>query len=255
MIKKIAFLGTAIAMATAVAMPAAAQFSSAVNEAKTTQNEAKRSQQTIDRLDDQTSELLNEYRANLKQFELLSRFNKTRAAEIESQKNQIGRVQEDLENVGTLQLAMLPLMEDMLDDLELFVAADTPFNENERDERIARLRTVMADSNQTAAQRYRLIVEAYQIENEYGRTVESYEGEIDAPEGALSVEFLRVGRLALIYKNADDSILRIYDPAAGDFVDLSKSFLDDVRFGFRVAKRQTAPALLTVPVKAPAQVQ
>ena len=78
---------------------------------------------------------------------------------------------------------------------------------------------------------------------------------MDTPEGALAVEFLRIGRTALVYKNADDSILRIYDRDTGDFVDLDKSFLEDVRFGLRVAKEQTAPDLLTLPVKAPIQAQ
>ncbi|WP_306250799.1 DUF3450 domain-containing protein [Parvularcula sp. IMCC14364] len=255
MIKKIAFLGTAMVMATAMAAPAAAQFNSALNEARRTQDEAKASQQRVERLDDETSAILGEYRANLKQFELLTRFNETRRAEIESQGQQIGRIQEDLENVSTLQLAMVPLMEDMLDNLEAFINADMPFNETERQDRLARLRRMMADSEVSAAQRYRLIVEAYQIENEFGRTVDTYEGEVDTPEGALAVEFLRIGRTALVYKNADDSILRIYDRDTGDFVDLDKSFLEDVRFGLRVAKEQTAPDLLTLPVKAPIQAQ
>ncbi len=255
MIKKIAFLGTAMVMATAMATPAAAQFKSAVSVAKTTQDEAKRSQQTIDRLDDQTAELLNEYRANLKQFELLTRFNETRKAEIENQERQIVRIGEDIENVASLQLAMVPLMEDMLADLEEFVAADMPFDEESRDDRITRLRGMMDDSSVSAAQRYNLILEALRIELEYGRTVEWYADEVETEDGGLSVEVLRVGRLALIYKTADDSILRIYNPVNKDWEDLPKSFLDDVRLGFRVAKRQTAPTLLTVPVKAPTPVQ
>ncbi|MCI5048377.1 MAG: DUF3450 domain-containing protein, partial [Aquisalinus sp.] len=255
MIKKIAFLGTAMVVATAMAAPAAAQFNSALNEARRTQDETKASQQRIDNLDNETAQILGEYRANLKQFELLTRFNETRRAEIESQSQQIARIQEDLENVSTLSLAMVPLMEDMVEKLETLIANDIPFNEVERADRLARLKEVMADSEVSAAQRYRLIIEAYQIENEFGRTVDSYEGEVDTPEGPLSVEFLRIGRVALIYKNADDSILRIYDQDAGDFVDLDKSFLDDVRFGLRVAKEQTAPDLLTLPVKAPDQAQ
>ena len=255
MIKKIAFLGTAMVVATAMAAPAAAQFNSALNEARRTQDEAKASQQRIDNLDNETAQILGEYRANLKQFELLTRFNETRRAEIESQSQQIARIKEDLESVSTLSLAMVPLMEDMLDNLEAFINADIPFNQVERQDRLGRLRQVMADSEVSAAQRYRLIVEAYQIENEFGRTVDSYEGEVDTPEGPLNVEFLRVGRMAFIYKTADDSVLRIFDRESGEFVDLDRSFLPDVQFGLRVAKEQTAPDLLTIPVKAPIQAQ
>ena len=255
MMKKIAFLGTAVAMATAMTLPASAQFNTAVDETKATQNEARASQQRVDNLDNETAALLGDYRANLKQYELLTRFNETRRAEIENQSNQLARIQEDLENVSTLQLAMLPLMEDMLDDLEAFIAADMPFNEAERTGRLARLRGLMSNSEISAAQRYRSIVEAYQIENEFGRTVESYTGEVDAPEGPLAVEFLRIGRIAFIYKTADDSVLRIYNADAGGWEDLNKSFLDAVRLGLRVAKEQTAPTLINLPVKAPTTAQ
>ena len=254
MIKKIAFLGTAMVLASA-AMPAAAQFNSALDTTKQTQSDTKRSQQTIDRLDDETASLLGDYRANLKQYELLTRFNETRRAEIESQGNKIERLQEDLENISTLKIAMVPLISDMLAELEKFVAADMPFYESERSDRIARLKDMMGKTGVSDAERYRKVFEAYEIENEFGRTVNTYEAEVDTPEGPLAVEFLQVGRVALIYKSQDDSVLRIFDKDSGDFVNLDRKFLEDVNFALRVAKKQTAPALLTVPVTAPAASQ
>ena len=107
----------------------------------------------------------------------------------------------------------------------------------------------------SAAQRYRLIVEAYQIENEFGRTINAYEGTIGDGENSLTGEFLQVGRIALMFKTPDDSELKIYDRAAGDFVDLNRSYLQDVKFGLRMAKEQTAPDIFFVPVKPPASAQ
>lgn len=251
MMKKVAFLGTAIAVVAAGTMPAAAQFRSAVDESLATQRDARASQQRIDNLDDETARLLGEYRANLKQYELLERFNRSRAAEVEQQATQLENLEQDVANVQNLQRAMQPLMEDMLATLEEFVAADLPFKVDERSKRIERLKKIMTDSNYNAAQRYRLIVEAYQIENEYGRTLDSYTGTIATPDGERAGEFLRVGRSALIFKSADDSILRIYDKNVGDYVDLDRSFLADVRLGLRMAKKQTAPALFNIPVTAP----
>ena len=56
-----------------------------------------------------------------------------------------------------------------------------------------------------------------------------------------------------MFKTPDDSVLRIYDKDAGDFVALDRSYLQDVKFGLRMAKEQTAPDILFVPVKAPVQ--
>jgi uncharacterized protein DUF3450 len=251
MMKKVAFLGTAAALLIAGISPAAAQFQAALDVSSSTTSEAKASQQRVDTLDEEADRLVQEYRVNLKQLELVKKFNESRSKEVERQLADIERLKADLENVEGLQMAMIPLMEEMLAKLELFVAADSPFLSQERDERVARLKRTMGDSEISPAQKYRLIVEAYQIENEYGTTLETYSDTVEAPEGEILVEFLRIGRSALIYKTDDNSVLRIYDRKAGEFVDLPKSFLEDVRYGIRMAKQQTPPDFLPIPVGAP----
>lgn len=239
------------AMMVAMSAPAFAQFSSALDESEATAKEAKASQQRIEQLDDQTTSLINDYRANLKQLESVTRYNASLNRNIQAQQRQIERLTADIENVSGLQRAMQPLMEDMLGTLGEIVDADIPFQLDERKDRVARLNKVMGDPDVSAAQRYRLIVEAYQIENEYGRTIGAYEGSIDDGGTLRTGEFLRVGRIALVFKTADDSTLKIWDKDQKGWVDLNKSYLPDIRLGLRMAKEQTAPGLLPVPVKAP----
>ncbi len=249
---RLAFLGSVAALAIGMSAPAIAQqFTSAVNEAQATANEAKASQQRIDQLDDQTSVLVNDYRANLKQLEAATRYNASLRRNLDAQLRNIERLKADVENVSGLNRAMQPLMEDMLATLEDIVNADLPFELDERRSRVARLNNVMGDPSISAAQRYRLIVEAYQIENEYGRTIGAFEGSIDDNGTLRSGEFLRIGRVALIFKTGDDSVLRIWDKDQNGYVNLDRSFLPDVKLGLRMAKEQTAPGLLPVPVKAP----
>lgn len=236
--------------------PAHAQFSEALSVSERTANESKASQQRIDQLDNRTQELLNEYRANVKQLDSLQRYNASLERNIAAQEREIDRLQTDIDNVEGLQQATQPLMEDMVERFGEIVAADLPFLEQERGLRVDRLSGLLDDSSISAAQKYRLIVEAYQIENEYGRTIGAYEGVIEDDEGELTGEFLRVGRIALIFKTPDDSVLRIYDKAVGDFVNLNKgAYLQDVKFGLRMAKEQTAPDVFFVPVKPPASAQ
>ena len=195
--------------------------------------------------------MVNEYRANLKQLEAANRYNASLNRNIQGQERSIERLQMDIENVSGLQRAMQPLMEDMLASLGDLVEADIPFQLDERRDRVSRLEGVMNDPAMSAAQRYRLIVEAYQIENEYGRTIGAYEGTIDDGGELRSGEFLRVGRIALMFKTADDSVLKVWDKNQNAWVNLDKSYLPDVRLGLRMAKEQTAPGLLPVPVMAP----
>ena len=242
-------MASAAALCVALSAPAMAQFKPSLDESRRIAADAKASQQTIDRLDDETTTLVNEFRADLKQLEALQRYNASLERNVAGQEKQIERLQADIENVSGLQKAMLPLMEDMVAELSNIVAADLPFNLDDRLSRVDRLNSAMENPSISAAQRYRLIVEAYQIENEFGRTIGAYDGSIDIDGTMVTGEFLRIGRIALIFKTADDSTLKIYDKDAGGYVDLSKSFLPDVKLGLRMAKEQTAPGLLPVPVK------
>ncbi|MEM9169910.1 MAG: DUF3450 domain-containing protein, partial [Pseudomonadota bacterium] len=133
------------------------------------------------------------------------------------------------------------------------VDADIPFDIVDRRER-ARKRVESLDApGVSVAQKYRLIVEAYQIEMEFGRTIGASQGVIDVGGESVSGEFLRIGRIALIFKTADDSVLKVWDKAAGGWADLPKSYTSDVKLGLRMAKEQTAPNLLPIPVPAPVE--
>lgn len=253
--KRVAILGSAAVLLAGLSAPAQAQFNSALDVSERTARDTATSQQRIDQLDDQTAALLNDYRANLKQLEAARRYNASLNRNIEAQNREIARLQEDIENVEGLQRAMQPLMEDMVERFGQLVDADIPFRVEERSARATRLASILDNPSMSAAQRYRLIVEAYQIEDEAGRTIGFYDGTIGDGENTLSGEFLQIGRIALIFKTPDDSVLRIWDNDQRDWVNLERSYLQDVKFALRMAKEQTAPDIFFAPVKPPVAAQ
>ncbi len=176
--KRVAILGSAAVLLAGLSAPAQAQFNSALDVSERTARDTETSQQRIDQLDDQTAALLNDYRANLKQLEAARRYNASLNRNIEAQNREIARLQEDIENVEGLQRAMQPLMEDMVERFGQLVDADIPFRVEERSARATRLASILDNPSMSAAQRYRLIVEAYQIEDEAGRTIGFYDGTI-----------------------------------------------------------------------------
>ena len=103
----------------------------------------------------------------------------------------------------------------------------------------------------TISEKYRRILEAYQVENEYGRTIEAYQAELTIDGAKRSVDFLRVGRVALMFQSLDAGLTGYYDPASKDFV-IDNDYKTAVRDGLRIARKQTAPDLLLVPAAAPA---
>jgi septal ring factor EnvC (AmiA/AmiB activator) len=210
------------------------------------------SQERINQIDTRTQELLGDYRANLKQLEQLNRYNQSQQRQVDAQRQEIASLTEDINNIASLQRAVQPLMEDMVNALEELVAADLPFLRDEREGRVERLRALMEDPSQSPAQRYRLIIEAYQIEAEYGRTIEAYRSDVQTG-GVLyeDVSILRVGRLELVFVTDDDQVLKRYDRASGGWVDLDRSYLDDIKQGIRIAREQIPPDLMFIPVEAP----
>lgn len=210
------------------------------------------SQERINQLDARTQELLGDYRANLKQLEQLNRYNQSQQRQVEAQRQEIASLTEDINNIASLQRAVQPLMEDMVNALSELVEADLPFLQAERRSRVERLLALMEDPSQSPAQRYRLIIEAYQIESEYGRTIEAYRADVQT-DGVMyeDVSILRIGRLELVFVTDDDQVLKRYDRDSGGWVDLDRDYLDDIKQGIRIAREQIPPDLMFIPVESP----
>jgi hypothetical protein len=94
-------------------------------------------------------------------------------------------------------------------------------------------------------------MEAYQIEMEYGRTIESSRGELSAGGTTRTVDFLRVGRLGIYYQTIDGRESGQWNTGAGQWEALSSRYTSAIRQGLRIARKQAAPDLLTLPVPAP----
>ena len=159
---------------------------------------------------------------------------------------------ESIENVALIERQIVPLMTSMLDSLETFVELDTPFLQQERADRIARLRNMMDRSDVTAAEKLRNILEAYSIENDYGRTIEAYKGSLDVDGRQLEVDFLRIGRVSLTYQSVGGAVTGAWDNNARTWVELPKeTYKAQIADGLAIARKQVAPDLIVAPVAAP----
>ena len=130
------------------------------------------------------------------------------------------------------------------------VELDVPFLLEERTERVARLEALMIDPTVNDAEKFRKVTEAYQIENDYGRTIESYKGPLDIGGQTRQVEFLRIGRVAYMYQTEDGTISGVWDQDARRWEE-ADSYKNEIRAGLKIAKKQVAPDLLLLPVSAP----
>ena len=141
-------------------------------------------------------------------------------------------------------------MSRMLDSLDQFVQLDVPFLPEERAERVANMREMMGRADVTISEKYRRILEGYQVENEYGRTIEAYRGPVNVDGEELSVDFLRIGRLSLLYQTLDGQQSGMWDTESKTWVPLDDEYRNAIKAGLRMARKQSAPDLIKVPVPA-----
>ncbi len=207
------------------------------------------SQQKIDRYDDDESQLLAEYKATLKKLEALKVYNKQLQDLITQQVAQMASLQVQIDSVTDIDRQITPLMLEMIEGLKMFVENDVPFLAEERATRIAVLDDLMVDADVTPAERFRKILEAYQIENEYGRTIEAYRGTLSGTEK--EVEYLRVGRIAFIYQTTDGESSSLWNIKERRWDELDSDYTSSIKQGLRIANKQAAPAMMILPVAGP----
>ncbi|MCH7598648.1 MAG: DUF3450 domain-containing protein [Myxococcales bacterium] len=210
-------------------------------------DEGAKSQVRIDKLSDDTDRLTAEYRVVLQRIDVLRVYNEQVSDLISSQDAEMISLRRQIDDVELVGREVTPLMLGMLDAIENFIELDVPFLPEERSERIADIHDVMTRADVTDAERYRRIMEAYQIENEFGRTIEAYQGELDLNGSTRQVDFLRFGRVAFLYQTLDGSETGVWDQKKKVWMDASDS-ASAVRLGIRMARKQTAPDLLRLPL-------
>jgi hypothetical protein len=211
---------------------------------------AQASQQTVEKLADETQDLAQRYRQALENSKSIVEYNKHLKKQVESQRMELASIQSQLQSIDTTSRDVFPLMQRMVESLDQFVALDVPFLKEERTQRVQRLKDVLDRADVTVSEKYRRILEAYQIEMEAGRTLEAYDGVIGEGDSAKAVSFLRVGRVALAYQTTDQSETGYWNNTAREWV-VDNDYAHDVNEALRVARKMTAPDLLLVPVPAP----
>ena len=73
------------------------------------------------------------------------------------------------------------------------------------------LQNLMPRADVAISEKYRLILEAYQIELDYGQTLDAYEGRLGTGADARTVEFAQLGRVSLMYRTLDGSETGYWD--------------------------------------------
>lgn len=215
------------------------------------QQEAAQSQGKVARLADQTAQLAERYKTLLAQVDNLRAYDDQVDKLVASQRQQARSLEQQLAGIDVTEQQILPFIQRMLTTLDAFVKLDIPFLPDERRRRLEQLRAMMDDASVSIAEKYRRVMEAYEVETDYGRTIEAYRGKLRQGGGERLVDFLRVGRVALLYRTLDGGDTGYWDQRKRQWVSTGAGRSRAVAKGLRIARKALAPDLIDVPVPAP----
>ncbi|MGQ4276941.1 DUF3450 domain-containing protein [Pseudidiomarina sp. E22-M8] len=209
---------------------------------------ARSSQLTVDKIADTTQERLQQFKQISRQIEGLEVYVQQLQRQIDFQQQEKSELNASIDEVSVVERQITPLMLRMIDSLDTFVNLDVPFLPNERENRIMSLNDLMDRADVDVSEKFRRVMEAYQIEADYGRSIEAYNGEMQVAGQLQDVEFLRVGRTVLIYKTRDGETMGVWNQAEREWQALDSGYRSSVQEALRIARKQLAPDLLMLPV-------
>ncbi len=248
----LAALVTALAATGLVGVAQASNLDAILKVGEEKNAAARKSQAKIDRLADETRDLLSDYKTVMKQVDGLKVYNARLQRQIDNQMVRIQNIDDSIDQVTIIQRQMTPLVIRMIDGLEKFVELDVPFHMDERQQRIAFLRSNLDRSDVSVAEKFRQVLEAYKIENEYGRKIDAYKGSVEIDGVERDVNFFRVGRIALLYQTTDTEISGAWDQSSRSWVPLERGeYRNAIMKGLRIARKEASIDLLNLPIAAP----
>jgi hypothetical protein len=204
-----------------------------------------KSQDNIDATERKTDKIVNEWKAVSKQVEGLKLYNEQKRIQIQAQLDLMDKLDDQLVQVVVMQRQIPPLAQRMLESLESFIALDTPFRIEERQNRIDLVRSSLAKPKVTASEQVRQVLEAYNIEAEYGRKIDTYESTL--LDGTV-VNILVIGRIGMFYQTKDEQSSGRWNNETNTWDELPGSYRKPIRNGIRMAKKLAPTDMLMMPV-------
>ncbi len=208
-------------------------------------------QSQIDTLDDQTNDLVDTFRVVIQENEVLRTYNRQVSDQIKQQLSDITLIGSQLEGITQTRREVMPLIQDMIDSLRTFVENDIPFRRTERLARIEALQDLMDQPDVAPSERYRLVLERYETEVDYGQKIDVYEGIENIDGQSLKVIYLSVGRIAFMFQTPDSSRSFVWNNSDRAWEELGSEYNSRIRKAIQMGQKAVQADLVRIPVFAP----
>ena len=206
-------------------------------------------QEKINQLDEESKRVYFEYKDTLNEYKSLKNYDDQLSKIVDQQIQEIKNIEEQIESLDDINIDILPLLKRMVESLSKFVSIDIPFLIDERNKRVDDLDQLISRADITTAEKFRKIFETYQLEADFGRTIESYNGYIEIDNDNKAVEYFRLGRLGLFYRTLDGKETGFWDNTQKKWEHKGSSLDNDIKLALDIANRQSPPNFISLPLK------
>jgi len=171
---------------------------------------------------------------------------------LERQKNaleaQVAELERRIRESVRLQEGLSSTTDETLLRLDQSVETDLPFLPQERAARLASLTETLALTDLSQAEKLRRLLEALQVECEYGSTIETYQQKIDVEGSPVFADIFRLGRISIFWQTPDGTRVGEYDRVNDRWVELPSKYRRSIRAAVEMARKQRPVELLQLPV-------
>lgn len=215
---------------------------------RTIHKAAATSQVKIDTIQEQTQDIVIEYRAVVDETEINKVYNDHVAKLVAAQNAEISSLEGQIAEIENTKRNVVPLMYRMIDMLEQFVNADIPIKIERRKARVTKLRDLMINPNVSTSEKYRQVLEAYELEKEYGSAVEAWQATEIFDGEEITADFVHVGRIALVAQSKDLKNAWVWNNNSRNWEKLGDEYLKDITLTIRMARKQAPYELIKLPI-------
>jgi hypothetical protein len=206
-------------------------------------------QEKIEELDEISKKVYFEYKDTLNEYKSLKNYDDQLSEIIDAQFTEISNINNQIDSLDDINIDILPLLKTMTNTLRKVINLDIPFLKEQRIERVNNLDELLLRADITTAEKFRKVFEAYQIEANFGKTIENYPGYIMLNGDEVAVDFFRLGRLGLYYRTPNGKETGFWNLNTNDWSHEGSSLNDAIKVALDISNRQSPPNFITLPLK------
>lgn len=206
-------------------------------------------QEKIEELDEISKKVYFEYKDTLNEYKSLKNYDDQLSEIIDAQFREITNINQQIDSLDGINIDILPLLKTMIDTLRKVIDLDIPFLKEGRVQRVNNLDELLLRADITTAEKFRKVFEAYQIEADFGKTIENYPGYITLNNNQIAVDFFRLGRLGLFYRTPDGNETGFWNLDSNNWSHEGGSLDKNIKAALDISNRQSPPNFITLPLK------